>query len=531
VPDYVIIGAGSAGCVLAARLSEDPDVSVHLVEAGPRDDAQELSIPLAFSRVFKGPHDWNYDTEPDPGLDGRRLYWPRGRTLGGSSAINAMVYIRGHRSDYDGWAMPGWGFDEVLPYFVRSEDNERGRSAFHGVGGPLAVSDQRSPNPISHAFVEAAMTLGLPGNDDFNGSTMEGVGLYQVTQRDGARCSTAQGFLRAAEGRPNLTVETDVHVNRVLLEGGRAIGVEIEQYGERWEVRAEREVLLCAGALNSPKLLMLSGIGDGATLRRHGLAVVAHLPGVGRHLQDHPAVPLMWTTAEPVSLLRAEQPEALYDYLAYRRGPLTSNIGEAGGFVQTRPDTPGPDIQFHTAPVMLLDHGLTPPPDHGFTVGPTLLAPTSRGEVRLRSADPADPPLLIANYFRTEEDLETMLAGVRLGLEIASEPALARFATRRFLPAAGLDDDALRAHIRASAETMGHPAGTCAMGLGGDSVVDAQLRVHGVDGLRVVDASVMPSIPRGNTNAPVIMIAEKASDMIRGRAPLASPARGALAEH
>jgi choline dehydrogenase len=332
------------------------------------------------------------------------------------------------------------------------------------------------------------------------------------------RCSTAQGFLREAEGRPNLHVETDVHVARILVEAGRAVGVELEQYGERRRILAEREVLLCAGAVNTPKLLMLSGIGDADLLRDHGLPVVAHLPGVGQNLQDHPAVPLIWTTDEPVSLLSAEEPQALYDFLSNRRGPLTSNIGEAGGFVRTRPGLPAPDVQFHTAPVMMLDHGLTPPPDHGFTIGPTLLAPSSRGRVAIRSADPTDPPLITANYFDTDDDLETMLSGVRLGLEIAQQPALARYAKRRFLPAPGdLGDDDLRAHVRATTETMGHPAGTCAMGRDERSVVDSALRVHEVEALRVVDASIMPTIPRGNTNAPVIMIAEKAADAIRGR--------------
>jgi choline dehydrogenase len=332
------------------------------------------------------------------------------------------------------------------------------------------------------------------------------------------RCSTAQGFLREAEGRENLHVQTDIRVRRIIVEAGRAIGVEVEQYGERWRILAEREVLLCAGAVNTPQLLMLSGIGDADLLREHDLPVVAHLPGVGQNLQDHPAVPLIWTTDEPVSLLNAEAPDALYDFLTNRTGPLTSNIGEAGGFVRTRPGLPGPDIQFHTAPVMMLDHGLTPPPEHGFTIGPTLLAPSSRGHVAIRSADPADPPLISANYFSTDEDVETMLSGVRIALEIAGEPALVPYAKQRFLPAPGdLGDDELRAHVRATTETMGHPAGTCAMGPDNDSVVDFALRVHGVEGLRVVDASVMPTIPRGNTNAPVIMIAEKAGDAIRGR--------------
>ncbi|HEX5118659.1 MAG TPA: GMC family oxidoreductase N-terminal domain-containing protein [Pseudonocardiaceae bacterium] len=517
--DYVIVGAGSAGCVLAAQLSEDPDVKVCLIEAGPADTSENVHIPSAFGKLFRTQVDWDYDTHDEPFCERRRIYLPRGRMLGGTSSMNAMVYMRGNRIDYDGWGQPGWTYDELLPYFVRAEDNERGASEYHGAGGPLAVSDGRSINPMTEAFVAAALEAGYAANDDFNGSTQDGFGQYQVTQRDGQRCSTAVGYLRPAMGRPNLTVETNVQIHRVLFEGSRARGVVGYRLETELEFRADREVILSAGAYNSPQLLMLSGVGPADLLRPLGIPVVLDQPQVGQNLQDHPQTPLIFAHSHPISLLAAGEPESVRQYTEHRRGPLTSNGPEVGGFVRTTADLAAPNIQFHTAPMMFADGGLHPPIAHAISFGGCVLDGRSRGSVLLASDDPTAKPAIRHNYFAEEADLQVAVDGLRVGLEIARQQALAPYTETPFMPPASESEADLRAHVRQHSQTLYHPAGTCAMG----TVVDAELRVVGVDGLRVVDASVMPTLVRGNTNAPVIAIAEKAADVIRGRAALTTP--------
>jgi choline dehydrogenase len=514
--DYVIVGAGSAGCVLANRLTEDPDVRVLLLEAGPPDVNDNIHVPLGYLKLARTEIDWDFDTAPEPFCDGRRIPLPRGRTLGGSSSMNAMVYIRGNRADYDGWGMPGWSYDDLLPYFKRAEDNERGEDEFHGVGGPLPVSDSRSNNPMCAAFVEAGVEAGVSRNRDFNGATQEGMGLYQLTQRGGMRASTAVAYLHPVEERPNLTVRPYMLVHRVLFDGTRAVGVEASQLGRLEEFRAEREVILCGGAYNSPQLLMLSGIGPAEHLELREVPVLLDVAEVGENLSDHPGAQAVYTTPEPVSLLLALEPAALEEFEQTQTGPFTSNLAEGGGFARVLDDSLAPDVQFHVAPVQIVDEGMTDPTDHGMWLSPCVLQPESRGSVRLGSNDPTAKPIIRKNFYAAERDMETMLGGMRLLMDIVGQPALKPYCVDAFLvPASGSEED-LRAHIARTTYAVYHPVGTCAMG----GVVDAELRVNGVEGLRVVDASVMPVVPRGNTNAPTIAIAERASDLIRGRQPL-----------
>ncbi|MEU2354861.1 GMC family oxidoreductase N-terminal domain-containing protein [Streptomyces misionensis] len=513
--DYVIVGAGSAGCVLAARLSEDPDVRVALIEAGGPDTAQEIHVPAAFPQLFKSGLDWDLASDPEPGLGGRRAYLPRGKVFGGSSSINAMIYIRGNRADYDAWAAAGatgWSYTDVLPYFRRSEDNERGADLYHGVGGPLTVSDGRSGHSLSSAFVRAAEQAGHQANDDFNGETQFGVGRYQLTQRGGLRCSAAVAYLHPALDRPNLTVFPSARAHRVVLDGGRATGVEVERGGGVEVLRAAREVILSAGAYESPKLLMLSGIGPADALSAVGIEVVRDLP-VGQGLQDHYMTLLNFRTGAE-SLLGAASPENAALLRNEGRGPLTSNIGEAGGFFRTRPELDIPDVQFHAAPVLFHQEGLGAPIGHGFSFGPCVVAPTSRGAVTLRSPRPDAAPRITHNYLTTAQDRECIVAGIRIALDIAAQPAVAELVTGPFdMPVSYADADLL-AWAQRSGQTLYHPTSTCAIG----AVVDPELRVYDVPGLRVVDASVFPTVPRGNTNAPTIMAAEKAADLIKGAA-------------
>jgi choline dehydrogenase-like flavoprotein len=514
--DYIIIGAGSAGCVLASRLSQDPNVRVALLEAGGSDDAPEISMPVAFPQLFKTKYDWDYSTEPEHDLGERRIYLPRGRTLGGSSAMNAMIYIRGNAADFDGWideGAPGWSYEQMLPYFIRSECNERGDPRYHGHSGPLAVQDGRSMNPLVDRLIEAAVAAGYRPNDDFNGASQLGAGRFQVTQRNGIRCSSASAYLHPARERANLHIFTDTLVLRLLLQDGRATGVLIHRHGEEETLPTDGEVILSAGAYGSPQILMLSGIGPADHLASFGIPAIADLP-VGTNLQDHPLLPMSYLTDEG-SLFGAGSSEDAAMY-GQGYGPLTSNVAEGGVFLSTCGDDSVPDAQFEMAPVLYFDEGLSTPADHGFTMTTTLLKPTSRGSVALRSARPDAKPRISHNYFATEEDRATMIASVRLAMEVFAQPKLSKLQRSPFsVPLSDAEADIL-AFIEQRSGTNYHPSCTCSIG----RVVDSDLRVCGVEGLRVVDASVMPSIVRGNTNAAVIAIAEKAADILIGNGPI-----------
>lgn len=534
--DYVIVGGGSAGCVLARRLTDDGVTRVCLLEAGPPDNSILSRVPVGAAAIIPGPfRNWAFETEPQPGLDGRRGYQPRGRMLGGSSAINAMIYARGHASDYDDWARDfgatGWSFADVLPYFRRSEGNERLAAgtldpALHGGDGPLNVADLRSPSPFSEAFLQACDELQLPRNADFNGPIQDGTGYYQVTQKDGERCSAARAYLAPeVRARHNLHIETGARVQRLQLTGRRASGVQYRSGRRDLAVRATRGVVLCAGAFQSPQLLMLSGIGPGEELARHGIAVQADLPGVGRNLQDHVDFILLYKVAstELFGLSLAGSARLMREIMRWRRertGLLTSNFAETGAFLRSDPAQPRPDLQYHFVVGLVDDHARKLHLGHGYSLHTCVLRPKSRGHVGLKGADPLLPPRIDPQFLSHPDDIALLLKGVKLGRRMMQAGPLQAHNPRELYTAGITDDAALLQEIRKRADTIYHPVGTCRMGAADDgmAVVDPALRVRGMDGLWVADASVMPTLIGGNTNAPTMMIAEKAAELIRAAA-------------
>ena len=527
--DHVIVGAGAAGCVLANRLTEDASVRVLLIEAGGKDRHPNIKIPAAFANQFHTKLDWDYCTEPEPHVDDRSLYVPRGKSLGGSTSMNAMLYVRGRPLDYDLWVeagAEGWGWDDVLPYFMRSEDNARGGSEFHGAGGEWRVSEQRSPRPLDRRLLDAAQEAGIPRVSDYNGPEQDGVSMFQVNQKNGRRWSAADAFLRPAMKRPNLTVETGALVTGVELAGTRATGVRYrDRKGREQVAHAEAEVILAAGAIGSPQILQLSGIGDPEDLRAVGVDVRHELAGVGRNLQDHPFVTLLWEVSDQNTLYGADKPKNLAEWALRRTGPLSSSVAEVVAFVRTRSGLPAPDIQFHMGAAYYEDHGAEEYDGHCSVIAPTLVSPKARGKVWLRSSDPADKPRILTNTLSEREDVESLVSGMELAREIAAQGPMREIVLKELKPGPDASERSdLEADLRRRLMLIYHPVGTCRMGTGDDAVLDAELRVHGLEGLRVVDASVFPIIPGGNTASPTIMVAEKASDLIRGRAPLGAAA-------
>jgi len=530
--DFVVVGAGSAGCAVAARLSEDPAARVLLLEAGGEDSNRWIHIPLGFGKTFADPSvNWCYETEPDPGASNRRVFWPRGKVLGGSSSINGMVYIRGQAEDFEHWRQlgnTGWSFEDVLPYFKSAEHQTRGADAFHGTDGPLCVSDVPDRHPICEAFIQSAIELGFVRNDDFNGASQEGVGYHQTTTRNGRRCSTAVGYLRPAMQRPNLQVMTGALTEKIDFDGRRATGVTFRQDGRVITGCAGSEVILCGGAVNSPQLLMLSGIGPQEHLSELGIPVVHHLPGVGQSLQDHYSAPIKLKCRLPITVNDVMQSNVRkltvgLQYMMFKTGPLAMATSPAALFARTRPELASPDIKCSITPFSAdrPQDGLHP--FSGFTMIAYQLRPESRGQIKLKSAAAADPPAVYPNYLATETDQRTIVAGLKLCRRLLANPHLQHFIESEFLPGATVQtDEQLLDFARQRGGTVYHPTSTCKMGSDAMAVVDPELRVHGVERLRVADASIMPTVVSGNTNAATIMIGERAADMVRQKLQLAA---------
>ena len=518
--DIIIVGAGSAGCVLANRLTADGKRRVLLLEAGPRDTNPWIHVPLGYGKLFADKSvNWSYESEPEPTCNNRRIFTPRGKVLGGSSSINGLVYIRGQRQDFDDWGVPGWAYDDLLPYFIKAEDQSRGASLYHGSGGPFAVSDLPDRHEMCDAFIESAVASGIPRNDDFNGATQEGAGYFQANTRNGKRISTAVGYLRPAQKRANLQVEVEALATRVLFEGTRATGVEYRQHGQTLTVQA-REVILAGGAFNSPQLLQLSGVGPAALLKSHGIPVLHDAPDVGEGLQDHFYVRTFWRCTRPITLNDDmaslwRQAKIGLQYLLQKRGPLTVSAGYAAAFTRTRPELTRPDAQFYFINFSVAKRGGILDPFSGFTCSMSQLRAESRGHVRIKSADPAAAPAILYNYLATGNDRRVMVDGLKKLRALVNTAPFSRYVAEERTPGPGVNSDAEWLDFcRATGETVYHPTSTCRMGTDARSVVDEQLRVRGVAGLRVVDASVMPAVVSGNTNAAVVAIAEKAADLI-----------------